>query len=369
LTQALIDSLCIATSSAMALQSLFLALALVGRPALRSQANLALAIASIAFAFAMVRDVIHDWGWDDDIPYHLWAGSKLPILFIPPFAYLHIIGLTSETVWRFRFKDVWHCAFCVAGCLAYAAGVMLDSSFLLRNLQNFILLVTVVQGGYCLVTGFRLTRRHDSPRFAWLRLLLWGLTGFLILHATINVIGIVMGVPPWARLTAHLSALTVLYAIVWGSLSHSKALERMPDQVFHDLVAAPLEKYRKSRQSAEEAQRILSKLDHAVQAEALYRETDLTLPMLAAKVGAKSNIVSQALNQTLGLSFFDYINDHRIDEAKRMLLSADEADATILDIAYSVGFNSKSTFNAAFKKRTGQTPSEFRKQTFERTGL
>ena len=369
MTPTLLFSLCIATSSAMALQSLFLGFALIGRPALRSHANTALAIGSFAFAFAMVRDIIHDGGWDDDVPYYLWAATKLPILLIPPSAYLHIIGLTSKTVWRFHRKDLWHYVFCLAGVVIYAAGVALDSSFLLRNLQNFTLLVTVLQGGYCLATGFRLTRRNDSPRFAWLRLLLWGLTGFLILHATINAIGIIVGDLPWARLTAHVSALLLLYSISWGSLGHGKAFERMPDQVFHDLVAAPLQKYRKSRQSAEEAQRILAKLDQAILTQSLYREADLTLPMLAAKVGAKSNIVSQALNQTLGVSFFDYINDHRIAEAKRMLLSADEPDATILDIAYSVGFNSKSTFNAAFKKRTGQTPSEYRKQTFERTGL
>jgi len=353
----------------MALQSLFLGLALIGRPALRSQANLALAIASFAFGLAVTRDVIRLLDWQGDLPDYLWAGLKLPILFIPPFAYLHIIGLTSGSSWRFSPKDAWHGVFCVAGCLAYIAGAALDSSFIAQNLQYYIYLVTIFQGGYCLIAGFRLTRRKDSPRNAWLRLLLWGLTGFLVLHAAINAIGFTFGDVPWARVTAHFSALTVLYAIAWGSLSHSKALQKMPDQVFHDLVAAPLEKYRKSRQSAEEAQRILAKLDHAILTQSLYREADLTLPMLAAKVGAKSNIVSQALNQTLGLSFFDYINDHRIAEAKRLLLSADEPDATILDIAYSVGFNSKSTFNAAFKKRTGQTPSEFRKQTFERTGL
>jgi len=353
----------------MALQSLFLGLALVGRPALRSHANLALAMASFAFSLAMVRDVIHDWHWDEEIPDYLWVATKLPILFIPPFAYLHIIGLTSETVWRFRRKDTWHFALCLIGCLIYAAGVVLDSALLLWNLGNFILLVTVLQGGYCLVAGFRLTRGSDSPRFAWLRLLLWGLTGFLIMHASINMIGIILGTVPWAQLTAHVTALLLLYSIAWGSLSHSEAFRRPPDQVLRELVAAPLEKYRKSRQSAPEAQRILAKLDHAVLSESLYREAGLTLPILAAKVGAKSNIVSQALNQTLGVNFFDYINNHRIAEAKRLLLSAEEGEATILDIAYSVGFNSKSTFNAAFKKQTGQTPSLFRKQAAEGTGL
>ena len=367
-TQSLINSLCLAASSAMALQCLFLGLALVCRPALRSQANLALAVASFAFALAMVRDVISRWGWDVDLPRSFWVGSKLPILFIPPFAYLHIVGLVSGSSWRFRLQDAWHMVFCLAFCLAFVTGVLQGSSVIVNDLDYGILLVTVVQGGSYLFAGFRFTGGGGSPQIAWLRLLLWGLAGFLVMHAAINAVGYIIGNLPWAQLSAHLVALLILYAIAWGSLGHSKALQRPPDEVLRDLVA-PLGKYRKSRQSADDARRILIKLDHAVLTEALYREAGLTLPMLAARVGAKSNVVSQALNETLGLSFFDYLNDHRIDEAKRMLLSTQETDATILDIAFAVGFNSKSTFNAAFKKRTGQTPSMFRKQASTGTSL
>jgi AraC-like DNA-binding protein len=354
----------------MALQSLFLGLALIGRPDRRSHANLALAIASFAFGLAMGHDIV-SFFTDGRIALSatFWAATKLPILFILPFAYLHMVGLTSGSSWRFSPRDAWHGMFCVAGCLVFAVGAIMDSPLIERQLQYGIYAVSLIQGGYYLISGFRLSRRNDSPQSAWLRLLLWGLTGFLVVHGVINAVGYAFGNVPWARVTAHLSALGLLYAIAWGSLSHSAAFQKLPDQVFRELVAAPLEKYRKSRQSAQEAQRILAKLDHAVLTESLYREADLTLPMLAAKVGAKPNIVSQALNQTLGVSFFDYINNHRISEAKRLLLTADETDVTILDIAYAVGFNSKSTFNAAFKKRTGQTPSLFRKQAYAGTSL
>jgi AraC-like DNA-binding protein len=359
MSPSLIDSLCAATSAMMTLQSLFLGLVLIAQPARRSHANLALAIASLAFACAQWEPIFRYWVDDPLRTEYFWAASHLPLLFIPPFAYLHVVGLTSGPSWRFSLGDIRHGVFCIAGCLLFAIAVALDSQALATRLIYGIFLIMPLQGTYYLVTAIRLTRRGSRPQIAWLRLLLVGLAAFLLLHVAIHILYFLLGDQPWARLTTHILATLALYAIAFGSLTHGKVFSRSPEEVLHALTA-PIDKYRKSRQSAQEANRILIKLDHAVLADSLYREAGLTLPMLAAKVGTKPNVISQALNQTLGLNFFDYINGHRIDEAKRLLETGE--DGTILDIAYEVGFNSKSTFNAAFKKHTGQTPSLFRKQ-------
>jgi AraC-like DNA-binding protein len=221
-------------------------------------------------------------------------------------------------------------------------------------------LTLALQGGYYLLASLSLTRRSSTPQIAWLRLLLLGLTGFLVLFAVLHSAEALAVDPPWAGLVSTCTALLILYAISWASLTHGRAFAKPPKEVLQALIA-PLDKYRKSRQSEGEAKRILAKLDQAVLAGSLHREAGLTLPMLATQVGAKPNMVSQALNESLGVGFFDYINGHRIEEAK--LLLKDEENGSILDIAYAVGFNSKSTFNAAFKKHTGQTPSMFRKST------
>ncbi|OKH88312.1 hypothetical protein LF95_16960 [Thalassospira sp. TSL5-1] len=100
--------------------------------------------------------------------------------------------------------------------------------------------------------------------------------------------------------------------------------------------------------------------------EKLTRDTDmmfdplLTMPKMASAVGVKPNQLSFVLNRHIGKSFFDYVNEYRIHAATQRLL--DEPDRTILDIAIEVGFNSKSTFNLAFKKITGLTPSAYRQQ-------
>ena len=94
--------------------------------------------------------------------------------------------------------------------------------------------------------------------------------------------------------------------------------------------------------------------------DALYREPALTIGQVAKRSGYPEYLVSMVINSRLGGNFWDYINRHRIEAACVDL--ADREDArTILEIAYACGFTSKSTFNAAFKRQVGQTPSAYRK--------
>lgn len=115
---------------------------------------------------------------------------------------------------------------------------------------------------------------------------------------------------------------------------------------------------------ADEIERICRRLATVRDKGELIYDPLVSLPKLAAAVGVTPNQLSFVLNQHLGKSFFDFINEVRTDEASRLLVN--EPDRTILDIATSVGFNSKSTFNLAFKKITGKTPSVYRSETLSR---
>jgi AraC-like DNA-binding protein len=94
----------------------------------------------------------------------------------------------------------------------------------------------------------------------------------------------------------------------------------------------------------------------------VFLDAELNLQQLARKVGIHYNYLSRIINEKFGLSYNDYINGYRIEEAKRMLADPGQAARTILDIAYDTGFYSKSVFNTAFKKVTGMTPSQYRKK-------
>ena len=87
----------------------------------------------------------------------------------------------------------------------------------------------------------------------------------------------------------------------------------------------------------------------------------LSLNDLADEISISPKHLSQILNNSFHQNFYQFINAYRIEECKRLLCDETQNDANILGIAYDVGFNSKNSFNSAFKKHTGMTPSEFRK--------
>lgn len=60
--------------------------------------------------------------------------------------------------------------------------------------------------------------------------------------------------------------------------------------------------------------------------------------------------------------FFDFVNEYRIKKAIQILKDRTQKELTVLEILYQVGFNSKSSFNTSFKKYTGKTPTDYRKE-------
>lgn len=91
----------------------------------------------------------------------------------------------------------------------------------------------------------------------------------------------------------------------------------------------------------------------------LFQDNELSLAKLAQASGLNVHLASKAINECSGGNFCDWVNLYRVDKAKLLLTESNEQ---VSKICYDVGFNSKSTFYAAFKKVTGLTPGAYRKQ-------
>jgi AraC-like DNA-binding protein len=91
----------------------------------------------------------------------------------------------------------------------------------------------------------------------------------------------------------------------------------------------------------------------------IYQDEELSLTQMAKQLGSNPSIISKAINQGFGLNFNDFINHYRIEAVKGKLKAGEQEAQTLLGIAYDCGFNSKATFNRAFKKATGQSPKEW----------
>ena len=105
----------------------------------------------------------------------------------------------------------------------------------------------------------------------------------------------------------------------------------------------------------------ISRLEACMNETKPYLNPSLTINNLANQLNLPVKELSILINHTIGLHFFDFVNEYRIEYAKNLLLNEELNDHTVLEILYDAGFNSKSSFNTEFKKRTGVTPTEYRK--------
>lgn len=130
------------------------------------------------------------------------------------------------------------------------------------------------------------------------------------------------------------------------------------EPVAGELADIDSEKYRNSALSRALAEDMLDQATRAMVSGKLYLDSALSLPQMAAHLGMSVNHLSQAINQAGGQNFFDYVSGFRVQAVIDRL---DEPGVTVLDLAMDAGFNSKSAFYTAFKKHTGVTPGQFRK--------
>ena len=117
------------------------------------------------------------------------------------------------------------------------------------------------------------------------------------------------------------------------------------------------QKYQRSALGEDQSIRIAAKIDAAMKSDQLFLDPALSLHKLARHVAISPSYISQTLNETIGKSFFDYVNQMRVEYAKPHIIEGKE---TVLAISLRAGFNARSSFYKAFKLETGQTPSAFR---------
>jgi adenylate cyclase len=104
------------------------------------------------------------------------------------------------------------------------------------------------------------------------------------------------------------------------------------------------------------------KLQQLIETEKPYLHSDLSLPSLADQLGISANQLSWLLNHGFGRNFNEFINHYRVEEFKKLAELPENANLTIISIAYDCGFNSKTVFNTYFKKETGISPKQFLKK-------
>lgn len=126
-------------------------------------------------------------------------------------------------------------------------------------------------------------------------------------------------------------------------------------------LSFPMMKYQKSSLSEENKEKILSKIKREMESNSYFTNNLASLSGLAKQINESSHHVSQVINEKLKKNFFELLASYRVEYAKKLILKDNDSKLTVEELAELVGYNSKSSFNNAFKTITSKTPSEFRK--------
>lgn len=348
---------------------ILLALFLVLTPSQRKLANR-------FFAVFLILTAIDVSGW-------LWVGNsdlsatqngiRASFSFLQMPVFLGFILATCYSDIQFRKRDVLHLLpFAVALLMVFPGqqipGVSGSDAFQLSfNEWLFLNIATHIQYyayiAVCVVVLWRFRKifrqQHSGSRsatFQWLS----QLVAVSIFAHTLSLIRNVIGYAEIGgafEVLRIIGALLVLGIVAWITLKTllEPDLFRKVDRTLLK-ASADLEARRSGGQETNDSRQKL--LAHMATQQP-YLDPGLTLQELADQLALLPRELSELINSSFGTHFFDFVNRHRIEAAKAML--RDESEKQITEILYAVGFNSKSSFNTAFKKETGSTPSAWRR--------
>lgn len=240
----------------------------------------------------------------------------------------------------------------VPATLGVLFGIWINETHL-ETLSIFLFLILFVSyyGHYLfyLIKTYKFTLKHrhkslNQESYELLRLLFYALLAIWIVYVLNlfdELIPYIVG-PVLYSIVAYLVSFIVIQKDYIQKIDHSK--------------------YKTTPVSDEQTLQIFAKASKLIIDEQGYKDPELTLKTLSDTLHVSTQVLSMSINQCGKMNFNSFINHHRIEESLRLLTREAYQHQTIASIAFEVGFNSISSFNAAFKKQTGKTPQEYRKQ-------
>jgi AraC-like DNA-binding protein len=124
----------------------------------------------------------------------------------------------------------------------------------------------------------------------------------------------------------------------------------------------PTESYQKSGLKKSDAEKYAKMITKLMQEEKLWLNPEVNLKEISRHIGIPQHYITQVLNKQLNKNLYTFVNEFRANEVIRLFNVDKYNNWSIIAIAFEAGFNSKSSFNIFFKKFTGKTPSEYRKE-------
>ena len=322
-----------------------------------------LTIISLPFAIKPTGLIFH-------VPYMVdleWAAGFL----FAPFYLWFVREMTGERM-IFNWKELLHL---LPACIA----LLYFSKFYFKSSEEQMEYIRLVQStyiedyfiadaifysyiqGYFIYVIILLYKRKTKLSGIYLDNLYW-LRKYTILLLSFGFFGAIVFLLPLPQIYVDilpLASASLYLVMIYRFLQQSgKRIEEESPLVAEEGKESKL-KYSGSNLNPEEAERLNIDLQKLMLDDKVFLQPELTLKSLAQLLKVSAHHLSQVINQYHGKNFSDFVNAFRIQEAQKIIL--ENTQLKLEAVGYECGFNTKTTFNAAFKKYTGFTPSEFRK--------
>ncbi|MBN2423626.1 MAG: AraC family transcriptional regulator [Calditrichaceae bacterium] len=305
------------------------------------------------------------------VTFLLLTGAPFAFLFAPVL-YLYVQSLIGEQ-FRLKKEQLLHTIPFLAFGLYLALvfyflppeekinylklhGTRLVNTF--TPLLNIQILIYAILGVYAVKSYRKRIKEYYSSiekiNYSWLRFILWGFICLWIVDISRFILH------QWPPLSSQIIEMVffILFSF-FSSLILFKALTQ--PQIFMPQREVQAKKKNLSDSVSQQYQ---EQLFTYMEKYKPYLDPDLTLFDLSEKTTIPVRSLSEIINSAFNQNFYDYVNSYRIKESQRLLAESAEEKKTVLEILYEVGFNTKSSFNQAFKKHTGRTPTQYKKQQF-----
>ena len=298
-------------------------------------------------------------------------------------------SLVTGTIEKFRLKHLVHfIIYFILLMISLISWHLLpkpDRIIYFRSIFLFLLGAELINSLFYIIIAFMNLRNYYSKiekyfsdiekyDMNWLKkLIVLSLLIFLLWNAEfwMSYIEIIERNPVWMLINIVLVTiiifLTAYYLI--NKPDTSRETREMLDELEEENIKTEREKYAKQNIDEIMKKDYLNRIREFMAENKPYLNEDINIKELAGGIKIPSHHLSIVLNDTLNKNFYTFINEYRIKEAINILEDPENSRANILSIAYSCGFNSKSTFNSVFKKFTGRTPSEYRNSLIKKSEL
>lgn len=329
------------TTGVGALQSAFFGVYLFTLRRGKQLTSLFLGFLLLSLATRMTKSVIYNFSDGHIVPellQNLGYGANLAIL---PLLWLYLNAFLIKD-YRFNWRrDCIH-------LLPATATILLSpviTPYFWMNLHGYTysLILMGVYIPFCFYAIVKYFQALNSSQQRWVLCLTLGVTMVWLGY----VANFIFHLVPY--ITAPVMFTFVIYVISFLALRQGNIFVRETRQV-------------SDAYSPVEMERCFEKLQRVMKEDKIFKDAQLSLPKMAKLLTVSTHLLSATINKKSGQNFPDFINSYRIEEARWMLTCPEYSHQKIAAIAFETGFNSLSAFNAAFKKITSITPSDYRRK-------